>query len=70
MSRLDTNANQAAQAREAVWRKAERDILRRERVRLIQNGTITPVHRVGPSVMVKDKDGRWWPNSNFVGEAP
>ena len=69
---IDSFTNQKrealAAAHENAWRRAERDILRRERSRLIQNGTITPVHRALPQPMVKDKDGRWWPNANFVKE--
>lgn len=60
----DTLQNQKEQAREVVWRRAERDILRRERVRLFRNGTIRPAGL--PTIMAKDASGKWWPNSNFV----
>lgn len=62
-----SNANAAAATQlipEDVWRRAERDQLRRERVRLFRNGTLKGVGL--PNIMAKDKDGKWWPNANFV----
>jgi len=50
-----------------VWdNRADRDILRRERVRLVRNGTIIPASRGLAVPMAKDSSGKWWPNSNFV----
>jgi hypothetical protein len=46
---------------EAVWRKAEVNMLRRERNRLIRLGRITPIHRMPPQMLVKDENGRWCP---------
>lgn len=51
---------------EAVWREAERNMTRRERVRLVRNGTIIPFTRGVPNIMAKDANGKWWPNSNFI----
>lgn len=52
---------------EAVWRRAEYNMLRRERMDRIRRGVIIPFTRGVPNVMARDKDGRWWPNKNFVG---
>ncbi len=52
---------------EHIWRQAERHQARRERNRLIRNGTITPAWGMKPQLMVKSPvDGSWLP---YVGEA-
>ena len=45
---------------EEVWRKAERNQLRRERFRLVRKGVIVPAFRMKPQMMVKE-GGRWVP---------
>lgn len=42
---------------ENVWRKAEQNQLRRERIRLIRNGTIS--NTSVPNVLVKGDGGSW-----------
>ena len=55
------NINESTKGRgplcEATWRKAEQNMARRERGRLIRNGTINL--RTLPNVMVRDNDGSW-----------
>lgn len=51
---------------ETVWKRAEQDMVRRERYDRIRRGLIVPATRGTPTVMARDSDGRWWPNSNFV----
>ena len=45
---------------EGVWRRAESDMARRERLRLRRNRTIVPMQFMEPQMMVKI-DGRWSP---------
>jgi len=49
---------------ENIWRRAEKDIARRERRRLIRNRTITPAPFMRPQLMVKNGDGSWSPHIN------
>ncbi len=46
---------------EATWRKAESNMLRRERIHLVRKGVITPIGRMPPQMLVKDDAGRWCP---------
>ena len=52
---------------EQTWKKAERHMVRRERVERIRRGVIVPATRGLPNVMARDASGRWWPNRNFTG---
>lgn len=52
---------------EDLWKRAERDMVRRERVKRIHSGVIVSAARGLPNVMARDFSGKWWPNSNFVG---
>lgn len=45
---------------EYIWRKAELNQLRRERIKRINNGTITPVFAMKPQLMVM-VNGKWSP---------
>lgn len=46
---------------DSVWRRAEKFLCNRERLRLIKKGVLTPAYKIKPQMMVKDKDGRWCP---------
>lgn len=46
---------------EMIWRAAERNMIRRERVNRIKKGIITPEYGMKPQMMVKDATGRWCP---------
>lgn len=46
---------------EGLWRHAEKDMMRRERIRLVRNGTIVPEYDLKPQMMVKDAKGQWVP---------
>lgn len=48
---------------EGVWRRAEYSQARRERLRLIRNGTITPAHSMPPQLLVRNPSakGGWSP---------
>lgn len=52
---------QKANQRELIWRKAESNMARRERMRLIRSGRIVPAYRMQPQLMVRDANGRWVP---------
>lgn len=45
---------------EGVWRRAQSDQARRERLRLLKKGTIRPIHRIQPQMLLKEGD-RWVP---------
>lgn len=51
-----------------TWRKAEQNMIRRERVARIHNGTIIPAFCGLTVPMAKDSSGKWWPNENFTRE--
>lgn len=52
---------------EQTWRKAEQNMARRERFRLVRLGRIVPVFRSTPQLMVREEStdgatlGRWCP---------
>lgn len=46
---------------EGLWRRAERDMMHRERVRLIRRRIISPVCDLQPQMMVKNAEGQWMP---------
>lgn len=50
----------ATSVTEAVWRKAETAMARRERLRLIRLGRIVPAHRMQPQMLVRE-GGKWVP---------
>ena len=45
---------------ESLWRRAERDMMARERIRLIRRRIIKPPCDMQPQMMVK-RDGQWVP---------
>lgn len=46
---------------EGLWRRAERDMMHRERVRLIRRRIIRPLCDMQPQMMVKNAEGQWIP---------
>ncbi len=50
---------------EATWKKAEINIMRRERQRLFRLGFIKPAHKLKPQMMVQDESGRWCPQLGY-----
>lgn len=48
-------------ANEPLWRNAERNMVRRERTRLMKAGVIRPAYMMQPQLMVKNQDGSWSP---------
>ena len=51
------------------WDRFERDVLRRERPRLIRKGTIVPAFRMKPQMLVKDAEGNWKPEIKVIRHA-
>lgn len=62
---MGTNNNITTERRavlkEAIWKMAEKNMLRRERQRLIRKGRLTPAWGMKPQMMVK-VDGQWRPH--------
>ena len=46
---------------DALWNRVRANQVRRERLRLIQNGNIRPSWGMQPQLMVKDASGSWVP---------
>lgn len=46
---------------ESLWRRAEKAMMARERVRLIRRRIIRPVCDLQPQMLVKDAQGQWVP---------
>lgn len=46
---------------EDIWKRAERDMARRRRLKLIRAKRIIPASRMPPQMMVKNDDGSWSP---------
>jgi hypothetical protein len=46
---------------EAVWKLAEKAMIRRERQHRVRTGVIVPAYGMKPQMMVKDANGRWCP---------
>lgn len=44
---------------EEIWRRAERDSMAEERLRLIRNGTIRPRRDLPPTTLYKTASGIW-----------
>jgi len=44
---------------ESVWRKAERNMMTREKIRLIRSGAITHSSRSLPNILMKNENGDW-----------
>ena len=44
---------------DSLWRKAESNMARRERNRLIRLGRIVPAFRMKPTPLFKDESGNW-----------
>lgn len=51
---------------ETIWRVAELNQLRRERLNRIRSGVITPAYGLKPQLLVKDDTGRWCPEIKGV----
>jgi hypothetical protein len=46
---------------EAVWKLAEKAMIRRERQHRVRTGIIVPAYGMKPQLLVKDANGRWCP---------
>lgn len=51
--------------KEVAFRWMERELVRRERIRLIRLGVIIPAYRTPPQMMVK-VDGKWVPEIKYA----
>jgi len=54
--------------KELCWRLAERDMIRRERLRRIKAGVIIPANRMPPQMMVRNEAGNWVPEIKGINQ--
>lgn len=54
------NRNDPRFNKDSAFRNMERSLARKERARLIRNGTIRPAYMMQPQLMVKN-EGQWVP---------